>query len=96
MNWEVLECEFDSRLGVVRIRIGETAHLWDVERSPGEGARVKLYDHTEELVWRHLNVFERRCEIRPAEGQSHIYTYYSLFPTSPGLQPPHRSPDAIR
>lgn len=64
MNWEVLECEFDSRLGVVRIRIGETAHLWDVERSPGEGARVKLYDHTEELVWRHLNVFEHRCEIR--------------------------------
>lgn len=64
MNWEVLECEFDSRLGVVRIRIGETAHLWDMERSPGEGARVKLYDHTEELAWRHLNVFEHRCEIR--------------------------------
>lgn len=64
MNWEVLECEFDSSLGVVRIRIGETAHLWDTERSPGEGARVKLYDHTEELVWRHLNVFEHRCEIR--------------------------------
>ncbi len=25
---------------------------------------AKLYDHTEELVWTHLNVFEHSCEIR--------------------------------
>ena len=64
MNWEVLECEFEKSEGIVRIRVGETQHLWESERSPGEGARVKLYDHTQELEWRHLNVFEHRCEIR--------------------------------
>ena len=35
-----------------------------MELSPGEGAKANLYDHTEELVWRHLNVFEHSCEIR--------------------------------
>lgn len=64
MNWEVLECEFEKSEGIVRILVAETSHLWEIERSPGEGARVKLYDHTEELEWRHLNVFEHRCEIR--------------------------------
>ena len=37
MNWEVQECEFDHIQGVVRIKIAETAHLWEMERSPGEG-----------------------------------------------------------
>ena len=64
MNWEVQECEFDHQEGVVRIKVGETRYLWEMERSPGDGAKVDLYDHTKELVWRHLNVFEHRCEIR--------------------------------
>jgi transposase len=64
LNWEVKECEFDRREGVVHLRIEETEHLWEVERSPGAGARVTCYDHTEEMVWRHLNVFEHKCEIR--------------------------------
>jgi hypothetical protein len=50
MNWEVQECEFDHIQGVVRIKIAETAHLWEMERSPGEGAKAKLYEHTEDLV----------------------------------------------
>jgi hypothetical protein len=32
MNWEVQECEFDHIQGVVRIKIAETAHLWEMER----------------------------------------------------------------
>jgi hypothetical protein len=64
MNWEVQECEFDHIAGVVGIKIAETAPLWDMERSPREGSKAKLYDHTEELVWRHLNVFLPSCEIR--------------------------------
>ena len=50
--------------GEVRLRIEETEHLWKVERSPDDGAEVACYDHTEEMVWRHLNVFEHKCEIR--------------------------------
>ncbi len=64
MNWEVTECVYDRDAGVVKLRVQETAHLWQDERSPGLGGAVSAYDHTEELVWRHLNVFEHRCEIR--------------------------------
>ncbi|MFZ4779807.1 MAG: hypothetical protein ACOYM3_30990, partial [Terrimicrobiaceae bacterium] len=38
-------------------------HLWQEERSPEVGAKVTCYDHTEEMVWSHLNVFEHECEI---------------------------------
>lgn len=63
LNWKVEECEYRREEGVVLLRIVETEHLWESERSPGSGGRVKCYDHVEELVWRHLNVFEQRCEI---------------------------------
>ena len=64
LNWKVEECEYKREEGVVSLRIVETEHLWESERSPGSGGRVKCYDHVGELVWRHLNVFEHRCEIR--------------------------------
>jgi len=64
MNWEVKECEFERKAGVVRLRIEESDHLWQEERSPEVGAKATCYDHTEEMVWRHLNVFEHECEIR--------------------------------
>ena len=63
-NWRVEECEFDKREGVVKLKIAETEELWKSQRSPEMGGKVKCYDHTEELVWRHLNVFEYKCEIR--------------------------------
>jgi len=64
LNWRVEECEFKRENGVVYLRIGETEHLWESERCPESGGRVKCYDHVEEMVWRHLNVFEHKCEIR--------------------------------
>ena len=64
LNWKVEECEFKREEGVVCLRIRETEHLWEIERCPESGARVKCYDHVEEMVWRHLNVFEHKCEIR--------------------------------
>lgn len=64
LNWKVEECEFKREEGVVYLRIGETEHLWESERCPESGGRVKCYDHLEEMVWRHLNVFEHKCEIR--------------------------------
>lgn len=64
LNWEVKDCEFDRKEGVVRLRVAETKHLWENERSPEVGAKVECYDHTEEMIWRHLNVFEHKCEVR--------------------------------
>ena len=50
--------------GVVRLWVEETEGLWPGE-SVAAGQAVSCYDHVaEELVWRHLDVFEHRCEIR--------------------------------
>src|SRR3954471_22178093 len=62
-NWEVLSCEFDSQSGVVRLHVRETDRFWKSCRCPDDGGEVFCYDHTEELIWRHLNVFEHKCEI---------------------------------
>jgi transposase len=63
-QWRVERCEFEVEAGVVRLWIEETAQLWEAE-SIAAGQAVVCYDHVgEELVWRHLNVFEHRCEIR--------------------------------
>ena len=64
LNWKVEECEFNQVDGVVYLRICETEQFWESERCPENGERVKCYDHVEEMVWRHLNVFEHKCEIR--------------------------------
>lgn len=61
--WRVTELDFDPEGGVV-IRIEETADFWREARSVhAEGGAVKCYDHVEDLCWRHLNVFEHRCDI---------------------------------
>lgn len=64
LNWEVSDSRFDRESSIVVLEIRETEHLWEGQRCPKDGAFVFCYDHTEELVWRHLNVFEHRCEIR--------------------------------
>lgn len=64
MNWEVTECEYDRVAGVVRVAVKETPQFWQAERSPEAGAPVTCYDHTEEMTWRHLDVFEYPCELR--------------------------------
>jgi transposase len=61
-EWRVAECLFDKDAGVVTIWVEETPALWEAERGRAGGA-VQCYDHTEEVVWRHLNVFEHRCNI---------------------------------
>ena len=63
MNWEVIESRFERESGTVCLEIGETPHVWDGVRCPKDGGRVTCYDHTECLTWRHLNVFQHRCEI---------------------------------
>lgn len=64
LNWEVIDSRFDREKGTVILEIQETQCLWDAQRCPQDGGLVFCYDHTEQLVWRHLNVFEHQCEIR--------------------------------
>ncbi|HWQ90433.1 MAG TPA: ISL3 family transposase [Clostridia bacterium] len=48
---------------MVFLEIRETPRLWETTRCPQDGGLVFCYDHTEVLSWRHLNVFQHRCEI---------------------------------
>ena len=54
LNWEVFESRFAHQSGTMLFEIRETARLWE---------SACCYDHTETLTWRHLNVFQHRCEI---------------------------------
>jgi hypothetical protein len=59
-QWEVIQCEFEQDEGLVRLHVRETKAFWSAYRCPEDQGKVTCYDHTEELVWRHLNVFEHR------------------------------------
>jgi transposase len=63
MNWEVKESRFERESGTVFLEIQERAELWQGLRCPKDGGEVFCYDHAEEMTWRHLNVFQHRCEI---------------------------------
>lgn len=63
LNWEVVESRFERENGTVFLDIRETSRLWDSTRCPKDGGVATCYDHTEVLTWRHLNVFQHRCEI---------------------------------
>ena len=64
LNWEVKESRFEPESGTVFLEVGERPSLWESARCPQDGGLVFCYDHTEALSWRHLNVFQHRCEIR--------------------------------
>lgn len=95
-QWRVTRCAFAPKDGparaeldgVVRRWVEETAELWTAESS-GAGEAVRCYDHVgEELVWRRLDGFEHRCEIRcrlprgqrPSDGK-----VYRVTPPREGL-----------
>lgn len=63
LNWEVSESRFEQESGTVFLEIRERPSLWESVRCPKDGGLVSCYDHTEVLTWRHLNVFQHRCEI---------------------------------
>jgi transposase len=62
-NWEVVESRFEKESGTVFLEIRETARLWESVRCPKDGGLVFCHDHVEEMTWRHLDVFQHRCEI---------------------------------
>lgn len=63
VKWEVVESRFERESGTVFLEIRERPELWAATRCPEDGSEVFCYDHTEVLHWRHLNVFQHRCEI---------------------------------
>jgi transposase len=63
LNWEVIESRFERESGTVFLEIRETPKLWELVRCPKDTGLVFCYDHTEVLTWRHLNIFQHRCEI---------------------------------
>ena len=63
LNWEVTESRFDAASGTVFLEIRETPKLWELVRCPKDTSYATCYDHTEVMTWRHLNVFQHRCEI---------------------------------
>ena len=62
-EWRVSQSRFDVEGGTVYLEIEETSGLWLATRCPHDGGAVFCYDHTETLSWRHLNIFQHRCEI---------------------------------
>ena len=63
LKWEVIESRFEHESGIVFLEMGETTRLWESVRCPKDGGLIFCYDHTEEMTWRHLNVFQHRCVI---------------------------------
>jgi transposase len=63
LNWEVSESRFEAASGTVFLEIRETNRLWGQVRCPQCTCEASCHDHTETLTWRHLNIFQHRCEI---------------------------------
>jgi hypothetical protein len=85
-EWRVRRCEFDATEGEVRLSVEELPRFWE-----GAGARqkqeVRPYDHTGEIEWRHLNVFEHRCVLRcrVPRGRRRDGSVYRVQPPWQGL-----------
>jgi transposase len=62
-EWRIIRCEFNANEGIMCLWVEEEPHFWIVE-SARQKQRIECYDHTKELEWRHLNVFEHRCVLR--------------------------------
>jgi hypothetical protein len=86
-QWRVARCEYAFDDGV-SLWIEETERLCKGE-SVAAGQLVTRYDRvSEEMVWRHLNVFELRCEIHcrlPRGQRSSDGKVYSVTPPWEGL-----------
>jgi transposase len=63
LNWEVTQSRFEPASGTVFLEIRETEGVWKLARCPKDTCPASCYDHTETLRWRHLNIFQHRCEI---------------------------------
>ena len=69
LNWEVVDSRFERESGTIHLEVRETPKLWELVRCPKDTGLVFCCDHTETLTWRHLNVFQHRCEITCRNAQ---------------------------
>lgn len=85
-EWRVSRCEFEAEQGEVNLWVEELPHFWVVE-SARQKQRVRIYDHTRELEWRHLNVFEHHCVLRCRlpRGRREDGSVYRVSPPWEGL-----------
>ena len=60
--WRVVEARLEASSSTFVLKVEETAALWP-EESARAGTPVTCHDHVEPMQWRHLNVFQHRCEI---------------------------------
>lgn len=63
-EWRIAAVEFRDSDGVVVIQVEHTDWLFTHQRCKKDGGKLACYDRTAERVWRHLNIFEYKCEIR--------------------------------
>lgn len=63
LNWEVVSLRLLEPDGTVEIEIRETGELWKEQKCAVDGHALVGFDHAQERRWRHLNIFQYRCEI---------------------------------
>jgi transposase len=63
LNWEVISLRVLEPDGTVEIGIRETGELWKEQKCAVDGHALVGFDHAQERRWRHLNIFQYRCEI---------------------------------
>jgi transposase len=62
-NWEVVSLRLLEPDGTVEIEIRETGELWKDQKCAVDGHALVGFDHAQQRRWRHLNIFQYRCEI---------------------------------
>lgn len=88
MNWEVVESRFDRTSSTVFLEIREKPDLWKSLHCPKHGCGVTCYDHPKVFRWRHLNIFQHKCEIicrLPRARCSHGDHTFTVCPPWEGL-----------
>jgi len=61
--WEVVSLAVHEESGTVEIAVRETKAVWAGRTCPVDGEALSPHGHAEERRWRHLNIFQYRCEI---------------------------------
>ena len=87
-DWEVIDCRFQEEDGLVSLEIRETPNLFGRLKCSKCSGKLVCHDHTEVLEWRHLNVFEHRCDIRcrlPRSKCAHCREVHRVTPPWEGL-----------
>lgn len=62
-SWEVVSLRVSEDRSTVEIVVRETAAVWTGLKCPEDGEALSPHGHGEQRRWRHLNIFEYRCEI---------------------------------